>query len=172
MLRLVETVSEVVSLNEAAAKAELREALRAEAAEIEAGLGKNAYSEFLLRHGQRPDRKQAATLGQLMGTRVKASDGSMQPQCSKIERDDARAVRDQRRKRERNNRQVSTLLQAIAGLAEICDSPADVLSHLHPQFDETIIREHLGSAVEWLMRFAEEWTRRDNHTNEEVSEPS
>ncbi len=53
--------------------------LRVEAEGIEATYGANAYSDYLRRHGQRPDPISAAAIGRYLGGRVKANDGSMQP---------------------------------------------------------------------------------------------
>jgi hypothetical protein len=53
--------------------------LRVEAEGIEATYGPNAYSDYLRRHGQRPDPISAAAIGRHLGGRVKANDGSMQP---------------------------------------------------------------------------------------------
>jgi len=58
--------------------------LRAEAEGLEAEYGPNAYSQFLRRNGRRPDPSTAAAIGLLLGGRVKADDGSMQPKpCKK-----------------------------------------------------------------------------------------
>lgn len=57
---------------------EVRE-LRVSAEAIEATYGPNAYSDYLRRHGRRPDPATAAGIGQYLGGRVKADDGSMQP---------------------------------------------------------------------------------------------
>jgi hypothetical protein len=62
---------------------EIRE-LRVEAEGIEATYGPNAYSDFLRRHGRRPDPETAAVIGRLFGGRVKADDGTMQPRASRI----------------------------------------------------------------------------------------
>ena len=53
--------------------------LRIEIECIEAVHGPNIYSDYLRKHGGRPDPATAATIGALLGGRVKASDGSMQP---------------------------------------------------------------------------------------------
>lgn len=53
--------------------------LRIEIEWIEAVHGPNAYSDYLRKHGRRPDPVTAAIIGRLLGGRVKASDGSMQP---------------------------------------------------------------------------------------------
>jgi hypothetical protein len=169
MLRLIE--GGAVSFDEAATLVEAREVLRAEAAQIEACFGKNAYSDFLERHGRRPDPSQAGTIGQLMGMRVQASDGSMQPPAPKGAREALRVVRKQRRNKARYRRQVDGLRQAILSLAENADSPAEVLEHVHPRFDDPVIREHLGFAVKWLSRFAEEWNRSDKRSNEKIPQP-
>lgn len=61
-------------------------ALAAEAAAHEVWHGPNLYSSFLRKHDVRPDAAQAATIGRLMGTRVRASDGSMQPRKARSAR--------------------------------------------------------------------------------------
>ena len=53
--------------------------LRIEVETIEAVYGPNAYSDYLRKHGRRPEPATAATIGGFLGGRVKASDGSMQP---------------------------------------------------------------------------------------------
>ncbi len=53
-----------VDLEEAAYQ---RDRLRLEAARI----GPNAYSAYLLKHGKRPDKATAATIGRLLGGRVR-----------------------------------------------------------------------------------------------------
>jgi hypothetical protein len=161
----------VVSFTDAAALIEAREVFRAEASQIEACFGKNAYSDFLNQHGHRPDPKQAATIGRLLGMRVQASDGSMQPPLTKGERDTLQTARNQLREKARYRRQVDGIRQAILSLAQNVDSPEDVLRYVHSRFDAPIIREHLSHAVEWLSRFAEEWDRRDKCLDEKVPQP-
>ena len=46
---------------------------------IEATYGPNAYVDYLRKHHRYPSPEEAATLGKLLGGRVRASDGSMQP---------------------------------------------------------------------------------------------
>jgi hypothetical protein len=53
--------------------------LRIEIQSIEAVHGPNAYSDYLRKHGRRPDPATAKTIGRVLGGRVKAADGSMQP---------------------------------------------------------------------------------------------
>ncbi len=54
--------------------------LRVEIETLEAQYGPNAYSDYLRKHGRRPEPVTAATIGKVLGGRVKADDGSMQPQ--------------------------------------------------------------------------------------------
>ena len=145
------------------ARAELRAAaeLRAEALAIEGWYGKNAYSDFLLRYCRRPNPGQAATMGRLMGVRLAASDGTLQPPLTPAER---RALREER-KRHRSDAaldaQVLRLCRAIAGLAENDAAPSELIEHVCPHLDEPVIREQLSRAVLWLSRFEEEWRRRE-----------
>lgn len=53
--------------------------LRIEIECIEAIHGPNAYSDYLRKYGRRPDPATAAAIGSILGGRVKASDGTMQP---------------------------------------------------------------------------------------------
>jgi hypothetical protein len=170
MLRLIEKADSVIAFDAAAASADARDLLRAEAAEIEAWYGKNAYSDYLSEHGRRPDPDQAAVIGRLVGMRVKASDGSMQPRRTKAERETLREARDRQRTRSRYRRQVTRLRQALASLAENEDSPSDVIDHVHPEFDEPVIRAHLDHAVEWLSRFVQEWRSRGNVPSQKGSQ--
>ncbi len=58
--------------------------------------GRDAYSAFLLKHGRRPDPKQAEVIGKIVGRRVKASDGFRYP---KLTRTAARLSPDDDRKK-------------------------------------------------------------------------
>lgn len=53
--------------------------LKVEADGLDAEFGPNPYSQYLRRHGRRPDTATAAAIGRHLGGRVKADDGSMQP---------------------------------------------------------------------------------------------
>lgn len=53
--------------------------LAAEAMALDVWHGRTIYADFLREHNRRPDPAQAAAIGKIMGTRVRASDGSMQP---------------------------------------------------------------------------------------------
>ena len=71
VLRLVVCApSGIVYLGNAAELAAERRLLVAEAMAIEGQYGKNAYSDYILKHGRRPDRDQAA---------VKVCSGSSAP---------------------------------------------------------------------------------------------
>jgi hypothetical protein len=63
-------------------------AVIADAYWIEAQFGRNIYSDFLRRHGRRPDPPEAKTIGQLIGCRVKASDGRFYPPLTKAQREE------------------------------------------------------------------------------------
>jgi len=172
-LRLIENVdtdANVVSFEEISERAQAEADLRAEAAAIEACYGKNAYSDFLLQHGRRPEPEQAATIGRLINARVRASDGSIQPPLTRDERAALRDARQRKRTEIRYRQQVARLRSALASLAENKDAPSDVIGYIHPLFDEPVIREQLDRAVDWINRFAGEWHRRGNHTDEEVSQ--
>src|SRR2546422_834854 len=71
--------STVLNFEQNAARIRLARELQAEAVVLTASHGANPYSDFILRHGCRPDRGQAITIGRLMGIQVRASDGTLQP---------------------------------------------------------------------------------------------
>jgi hypothetical protein len=60
----------------------LRE-LRVEIETIEALHGPNPYCDYLRKHRRRPNSAEAAAIGRIMGARVKADDGTMQPRQSR-----------------------------------------------------------------------------------------
>jgi hypothetical protein len=161
-LRLV-GIEECPTVNTGGTEAQLRSeaALRAEAVAIEAWHGKNPYSDFLFKYCRRPDPNQAATMGRLIGARVRASDGTMQPPLSATERRLTRAERMRYRAKADIDSQVARLCRAIAGLAENDAPPAEIMGHVRPDLDEPIIRKQLSRAVLWLSRFEEEWRRRE-----------
>lgn len=68
-------------------------AIIADAGWIEAQFGKNVYSDFLRKHRRRPDPPEAKTIGQLIGCRVKASDGRLYPPLTKAQREENRRRR-------------------------------------------------------------------------------
>lgn len=58
--------------------------LRVAAEAVEATYGPNLYSDYLRRHGRRPDPGTAATIGRLFGGRVRADDGSLYPRPPRV----------------------------------------------------------------------------------------
>jgi hypothetical protein len=129
--------------------------LSAEAIALEEREGKNLYSEYLIKHGHRPPPKAAATIGQLMGRRVKASDGKKYPRLTNADRDAKRAKRAYSRKQEQVWRLRNALL-LLAANQEDFESP---IQAIWPS-DEAVISANLEKAVTWLTRFAEEWNSR------------
>ena len=163
-LHLIETGDEMVlGFGEAAARLHAAAELRAEAFAIEGYHGKNAYSDFLLKHGARPNADQAATMGRWMGARVMASDGTMQPPRTASERAAEREDRRRRHGEAQLELEIRRLASAISGLAENTKSPDELLEHFCSDIDEPKIRAQLRRAVQWLNRFDQEWRRREEN---------
>jgi hypothetical protein len=157
----VQADTNVVALDKASDRVGERRVLLAEATVIESWFGKNAYSDFMLKHGCRPDANQAAAIGRLIGARVKAADGRMYPLRNAPDR---KAVRDSRRRAAaelKKSLEIQRLRKAIASLAANTEDPADMIEALCPETEEPEIREQLQDAVGWLTRFALEWKRRE-----------
>lgn len=87
----------IASGSESAPEAPTESELHMEANALEAWYGPNAYSFFLRKHGRRPGREQAATIGRLLGGRVAAADGSMQPPLTKADREVLRGIKSRRK---------------------------------------------------------------------------
>ena len=134
--------------------------LLAEAKAIAATYGKNAYSEFLSRNGRRPDPTEARTIGQLIGARVRASDGSMQPPMTTAERNARRQERVVRRGELERYAQIRRLKDALADLSQNASEPSELVELLCPQIDGSMISDHLEPALQWLIRFAEAYNER------------
>jgi hypothetical protein len=149
--------SAVVFIRDANEESCTADELRAEAEALEAWYGPNAYSNYLRKHGRRPDTEQAKTIGRLLGGRVRADDGSMQPPLSKADRDVIRNIKARRRTASRRYDHILRLRAAIAALSENEDDPAQVIGCGSVLFDESVISTQLDSALTWLNRFAEEW---------------
>jgi hypothetical protein len=143
--------------------------MEAEAIEIWHGL--NAYSDFIRKHGRRPDRKQAATIGRLLGGRVAADDGSMQPPLSKADRDVIRDIKARRKAASRRYDHILRLRNAIAALSENEDDPAEVIGHGSCLLDGPAISAQLDIALCWLNRFAQEWHSREKKAGAAGSKP-
>src|SRR5258706_1803875 len=101
--------------------------LRVEIDTLEALYGQNPYSDYLCRHGRRPDPSTAATIGRVLGGRVKADDGSMQPRPTAADR---KALKEDKSRREafaRRYEQIARFKEAISALAQNKDDPAEVI---------------------------------------------
>lgn len=135
---------------------EVRE-LRIEGRTIEATYGPNAYSDYLRRHGRRPDRETAAAIGRLLGGQVKASDDTMQPSLSGKDRKALNEIRTRRRMAARRYQQLINLQNAIALLAEIDDDPATLVGSGSCVLDTPAVVAQIDFALSYLKRFAEYW---------------
>lgn len=150
----------VVSFEDSAARIRSAREMRSEAAGLAETHGVNLYTDFVLQHGRRPDRHQAAAIGRLMGVQVRAADGTMQPRLTKAEKKAARSVKSCQRIEDDYIDQILKLRCALANLAQIESDPAIVIRYMDPLFgDASAIRQHLTKAVNWINRFAEEWGR-------------
>ena len=59
--------------------------LLAEANAIEAARGANPYSDYLRKHRKRPNPSEAAAIGQMLGGKVRADNGTMQPPNGRVQ---------------------------------------------------------------------------------------
>jgi hypothetical protein len=144
--------------------AEILQALILESEAIEAWYGANLYSSFLRRHGKRPNREQAATIGRLLGGQVEADDGTMQPSLTEGDRKALRRIKARRKAASRRYDHILRLRQAIAALAENEDDPAEVIGTGSCLLNCDAISAQLDVALVWLSRFAEEWHGREKET--------
>ena len=141
--------------------------LRIEAATAAAKYGSNVYSDFILKHGRRPDRAQAAAMGRLIGGRVRASDGSLQPTPNKAERIAARDARRAQDTEIRIDAELSRALDAISFLAKNEMDPSPLIARISPVEGEALTAQ-VEKAVLWLSRFANGWINHVNIGNEEA----
>ena len=139
--------------------------LNLEADKIAALNGSNLYSGFLREHGHRPDREQAATIGRLMGARVRASDGTMQPKLTAGESAAIRSIKKRRREWAQQVDHVQRTIAAITALSENHHEPSAVFNYGSDVFLSAEIREKLDSALSWLKRFAEDSYRYDKENS-------
>lgn len=145
--------AEIVQFDEAAKHLRSRRELRSEAAVLLQRHGPNVYSDYLLKNGRRPERHEAAVMGRLIGARVRASDGTLQPKLRRRRKTEGQAERDY-------IDQIVRFRCALANISEISGDPADVIRYMDPLFgDASVIREQLAHAVQWINSFAEEWGR-------------
>lgn len=156
--------SVVLTLGDAAEQTRMRRLLESEGLALEAQYGKNAYSDYIRRHHRRPDRIEAATIGRLLGGRVKAADGSLQPPLTKADRLALQGIKARRRAASRRYDHILRLRAAIAALSENKDDPADVIAGGSVLFECPEIASQLDLALCWLNRFAREWHGREKET--------
>ena len=138
--------------------------IRSEAKAIEAHYGKNPYSDYLFRYGKRPSVNEAATIGRLLGGRVAASDGSLQPPLTKVDRKVLAAIKARRREASRRYDHILRLRDAIAALSQNEDDPADVIACGSVLLECPEISRQLDLALCCLNRFATEWHSREEAT--------
>lgn len=153
--------SAVLPLEDAAEQTRIRRLLVSEAAALEVQYGKNLYSDYLLRHLKRPEASEAATIGRLLGGRVEAADGTLQPPLTKADRLVLRGVKTRRKAASRRYNHIQRLRAAIAALSENEDDPADIIGGGSVLLDCHEIGNSLDIAVSWLNRFAMEWHSRE-----------
>lgn len=130
--------------------------LRNEAVSFAIKHGQNAYSDYILKHCQRPDPKEAATIGRLIGMPVKASDGTMQPRPTRAERQAMKDAKEARNQRYRIWDHIARLRAALGQLAQIDAAPASIAGEICAS-DRPDLGANLQKSLAWLIRFAEEW---------------
>jgi hypothetical protein len=159
-LRLVHDAAiEPLSFDEASDQIMDQRVLRSEANAFAALMGSNAYSDFILKHGNRPDPPTAAIIGKLIGQQVRANDGTMQPPHTTMERAALKESRRLQKLQRRKLAHVARLCAAIDELAVNEDDPASIIEAISPH-EEPKIAKNLKKSVEWLGRFAQEWQSR------------
>lgn len=118
--------------------------------------GANPYSNYIHAHRKRPSRDQAATIGRLMGTRVRAEDGSLQPLPTKKQREASRVAKLARQAEAQIDAELSRALDAITFLSENELNALPIIARISPD-EAALLTAQLKKAVEWLNRFAEGW---------------
>jgi len=154
----------ILPLGDASEATKSKRLLMSEATALEAQYGKNAYSDYLLAHHKRPSAIEAATIGKLLGGRVEADDGSLQPPLNAADRVALRGIKSRRKAAAHRYDQILRLRSAIAALAANHDDPADVISGGSVLLECPEIGLHLDHALSWLSRFAKEWHSREKET--------
>lgn len=145
--------------------------LREEIEAIEGWYGPNAYSSYLRKHGRRPKPEEAASIGRLLGGRVQADDGTMQPPLNESDKVTIRGIQSRRQAYARRYDHIMRLKTALAALAENVDDPAEVIGEGSCVLDESEIDAQLDTALCWLKRFAEHWYGRTKETRAPGSQP-
>ena len=172
MLRLVTSSGEAPARTSESISPSSPGELAAEAEAIQAWHGRNAYSSFLIKNGTRPDPKQAATIGKLVGGQVQASDGTMQPPLTKAEK---RLVGELRQRRSRWSKafdQTLGLKEAVSTLAENCQRSRGLPDFVRAYLDNPKFMSELDDAVYWLNRFVEEWHNHEKQKSGDRSQSS
>ena len=135
--------------------------LIAEADQFDSLYGKNSYSAFLRRHGERPDPNQATVLGHLLGIRVKAKNDKLYPRQTPAQK---RARSEEQGSRTDDAGNLAAIQHLKAALWHLSLNGRDarlIIDDVCEEFDAPQIRAQITHAVEWLMRFAQEWQRRE-----------
>lgn len=145
--------------------------LRIEAEEFAAQNGHDAYSDFLLKYGRRPGRAEAAAIGALLGRRVLAADGSLQPKLSKPARAARRVARRAEEAEMQIDAELSRVLDAVSFLAKNEIDPNALIARISPAEAEALT-EQFGKAVLWLKRFEIGWRSHVNIGTSETEKPS
>jgi len=145
--------------------------LRAEALAISAKIGGNPYSDYILKHGKRPDRAEAAAIGRLIGQQVRASDGTLQPRRTKAERQAAKEAREGKKQRYRKWDHIARLRSAILQLAQNEDDPGPMINEIATS-ERAEIGANLRKSIDWLTRFMNEWRRHGEQEESNVSKNS
>ena len=156
--------SNVVQLDDAAGAHKQRHLLNSEALVLEAEYGHNAYSDYLRKHHCRPSVDEAEVIGRLLGGRVRADDGTMQPALNDLDRAAIASIKQRRSDASRRYDQIMRVRMAIAALAANRDNPADIIGSGSVLLNDEEITGQLSDALEWLTRFAQEWKNRGKKT--------
>lgn len=127
--------------------------LRTEAEVIEAWYGPNAYSQYIRQHYRRPDPETAADIGRLLGTRVEASDGSMQPPHNAADRAFLKSNKKRRKAYAQRRERLMRLKMALAALTEPVDNFEELARDALADAPE--MAASVDSAICYLKRFAE-----------------
>ncbi|MBI3699178.1 MAG: hypothetical protein HY242_01855 [Afipia sp.] len=156
--------SNVVQLEDAASAHKQRHLLNSEALALEAEYGHNAYSDYLRIHHCRPSVDEAEVIGRLLGGRVQADDGTMQPALNDLDRKAIASIKQRRSDASHRYDQLMRVRMAIAALASNRDNPADIIGSGSVLLNDEEITGQLSDALEWLTRFAQEWKNRGKET--------
>ena len=147
-----------ISFDQAREVGRERRPLQDEAENLEAEIGKNPYSEYILKNRQYPPPGTAGTIGRLLGRQVKASDGSMQPPRTKAQRTANRRVNVERRAQYQKLDQIERLCTALACLSANDKPPQSLIGEICYLHEQEIV-ERLEKSLQWLLRFVEEWNK-------------